>query len=515
MAKVLTGLAVLLVFSLPASAAPPAADASRIGRLSAPKAPEFQELYDYDHALSLTDSAYLYEIAIHRAHVVMLKEQQIISPTDAALILKGVGMVERRAKEEPALRQYLSFEKALIEAIGPVGGRMHTGRSRNDLANARNRLFYRDQINRVIESLIGLRMALVAKAQENLDTVMVVYTHRKQAQPITLGHYCMALAENVGKSIQRYEELYARMNLNPLGSAASAATGFPLDRARTTALLGFDGLVVNTIEGTAGWDHIAEFASDNALYMSSLGRLASEIQLWSSDESQMVELDPAFAGISSIMPQKKNPIALERTREASALTVGSLMGILASLNAIEYQHSAVRLVLEPRVIDAVVAATHAMTGVVRTLGLNKETLLSLASEGFSTMTELADLIVRESGLDFRDAHEIVAHVVMTAVFQRKNASEITLAMVEDAAKTVIGRTLGLSEQAVADALDPVKNVERRRGVGGPAPVAVQRMIDDTRKELAEQAERLRRRRAKIAEADRALESVVAQALRSS
>lgn len=512
-AVALATAAMLIVVSSPGSAAPPS-DASRIGVLSAPKAAEFQELYEYENAPSLTDASFAYEIDIHRAHVVMLAEQRIISAAEAAHILKGIEVVGRRSQQEPALRTYLVYEAALIKTIGRVAGKMHTGRSRNDLANARNRMFYRDQINRVIESLIGLRLVLAEKAQENLDTVMVVYTHRKSAQPVTLGHYCMALAENVGKSIQRYEELYARMNLNPLGSAASAGTGFAINRERTAELLGFDGLVINTIEGTAAWDHIAEFAADNSLYMASLSRLASEIQNWSSDESGMVELDASFSGISSIMPQKKNPIALERTREASALTLGSLMGILSSMNAIEYQHSAARLALDPKAIDAVVAATHAMTGVIRTLRPNKDRMLEYAAEGFSTMTELSDTIVRETGLDFRDAHEIVAHVVIGAISQGKNASAIDLQMVEEAANATIGRKLGLSQQALAGALDPLKNVERRAGVGGPAASSVQKMIDATSAEVARQADRLRERRARTRVAAEKLQSAVMRAVRS-
>ena len=176
---------------------------------------------------------------------------------------------------------------------------------------------------------------------------MVVYTHRKEAQPIALGHYLMAIAECLGKNIDRYKELYKRINQCPLGAAATAGTGWPINRKRTAELLGFESLVICTIEGVAGWDHIAEFAFDNAVFMSGVGRLASEIQLWSTDEYQMAELDPSFAGTSSVMPQKKNPEPLERTRLAAAGAMGPLVSILTSLNAIEYQHSAVRVGLDP------------------------------------------------------------------------------------------------------------------------------------------------------------------------
>lgn len=489
----------------------PAADASRIGRSAVPKAPEFQELYDFDAAAkTLGDATFPYETRVHRAHVVMLAERGIITRHDAALILHGLDVVDERAKGDAALRTYLPYEAALIKAIGPVAGRMHTGRSRNDLANTVNRMFYRDQLNRSIEALIALRLAVVNKAADNLDTVMVVYTHRKEAQPITLGHYLMAISESLGKSIDRYEQLYARMNQNPLGAAASAGTGWPLDRERTALLLGFDGLVVDTIEGTAGWDHITEFASDNAIYLSGLSRLASEIQLWSSDEYHSAELDPAFAGTSSIMPQKKNPDSLERTRQVAANSVGALVSILTSLNGIEYQHSVTRVPLEPRSLDAMMAATHAMTGVVRTLQPDKAQMLRYAAQNFSTMTDLADALVRESGIDFREAHEIIARVVNDAMARGKTADRIDVAMIQKAAQAQLGHPLRISPEAVREALDPARNVARRNGVGGPAPESVSRMIATARSQIAAEQTRLAERKAAVAAASSALDQAVAQ-----
>ncbi|HVI45120.1 MAG TPA: lyase family protein [Chitinophaga sp.] len=199
--------------------------------------------------------------------------------------------------------------------------------------------------------------------------------------------------------MDRYIELYARIDQCPLGSGASGGTAWPINRPQLAALLGFKGLVTNTIEGVAGWDHIAEFAADNCIYMSDLSRLASEVQLWSTDEYNVAELDNSFAGISSMMPQKKNPDALERTRKASALTAGQLTAILTSLNGIEYQHSGVRLMIEPQSLDAVLAASHTMTGVMQTLQVRKETMLKYARENYATMTDLADLLVQYGNLD--------------------------------------------------------------------------------------------------------------------
>lgn len=487
------------------------ADATRIGRSSVPKAAEFQELYDFDAAArTLPDATFPYESHLHRAHVVMLAEQGIITRSEAAQIIKGLEKVDRASATDPSLRTYLPYEAALIREIGPVAGKMHTGRSRNDLANAVNRMFYRDQINRTLEALIALRRTLVQKAEDNVDTVMVVYTHRKEAQPITLAHYLLGISESLGKSIQRYEELYARMNQNPLGSAAAAGTSWPLDRNRTAALLGFDGLVVNTVEGTAGWDHIAELASDNAIYLSGLSRLASEIQLWSTDEYRSAELDGAFAGTSSIMPQKKNPDSLERTRQIAANAVGGLTAVLTSLNAIEYQHSVARVPLDPRYIDALIAATHAMTGVVRTLHPDKPQMLKYAAENYSTMTDLADLLVKQGRIDFREAHEIIATVVVKAIDAGLRADQITAPMIESAATASLGHPLEITAAQVSDALDPAKSVERRNGIGGPGRKAVQQMITAAHADIASETARLVARRARVAASSERLGKEVAR-----
>ncbi len=455
------------------------ADATRIGRASGAKAPEFQELYDFDAAaLTLTGAVFPYDSKIHRAHVVMLAEQSILTPDEASRILRGLAVADACANNEPALRTYLPYEAALKREIGSVAGKMHIGRSRNDLANAGKRMFLRDQLLRTIEAVIALRESVVNKAADHLHTVMVVYTQRKEAQPITLGHYLMAISENLGKNLDRFRELYPRINQCPLGAAATAGTGWPLDRDRTADLLGFDGLVVNSIEGVAGWDHVAEFAFDNAIFLSGLSRLASEIQLWSSDEYQMAELDASFAGTSSIMPQKKNPDSLERSRKAAFAAMGPLVAILTSLNGIEYQYSAARVELEPRSIDAMIAATHAMTGVVRTLHPNKPQMLRYAAENYATMTDLTDMLVRRVGIDYREAHEIVARVVMTAIDRGIKANHIGLELVQEAAVAQTGQRIDVSAEEIADALDPVQNVARRNGKGMPAPDSVQAAIDE-------------------------------------
>lgn len=459
-------------------------DASRIGRTSGSKAPEFQELYDYEVSTkNLVNVTFPYQTLLHKAYVIMLAEQKIITHKEAKDILNGLLKVDKLAIENPSLRVYLPYEAQLIKEVGSIGGKMHIGRSRNDLDNTINRMFLRDQLLEIIESVIRLRTAIQSTALDHLETVMVIYTHRKEAQPGTLAHYLTAIDESLAKSLQRYFQLYERIDQSSLGSGASGGTSWNLNRYRVADLLGFNQLVVNTIEGVAGWDHITEFASDNAIFMSDLSRLASELQLWSTDEYNSAELDNSYAGISSMMPQKKNPDALERTRKAASITIGQLMSILTSLNSIEYQHSGVRVMLEPKALDALLAATHTMTGVISTLHVNKEIMLRYARENFSTMTDLADLLVRSANLDFRDAHEVIASVVSNAIREKKTADQITVTMVQTAAKIQLGHELTISEKQLQTALDPVKSVAHKTGTGMPAMSSVKEMISTGQKDV--------------------------------
>ncbi|WP_157676764.1 argininosuccinate lyase [Chryseobacterium sp. T16E-39] len=483
-------------------------DASRIGRTSVAKAPEFQELYDYETKNeTLADAMFPYQSYLHKGYVIMLAEQNIISKDEAKKILKGLQNVDELAENDPALRLYLPYESALIKEIGNLGGKMHIGRSRNDMDNTTNRMFLRDRLLDIISSLIQFRIELLSKASGHLNTVMVAYTHRKEAQPITFAHYLTAIDESFSKSLDRYIELYTRMDECPLGAGATGGTSWPINRARVGELLGFKGLVSNTIEGVAGWDHISEFASDNAIYMSSLSRFASEIQLWSTDEYRSVELNDAFAGISSMMPQKKNPDALERSRKAAANSVGQLMSILTSVNAVEYQHSGTRSPLEPKSLDAVLAATHAMTGLTKTLQVNKEQMLKYARENFSTMTDLADLLVRKNDIDFRDAHEIIADVVNLAITEKKTADKITIDMIKNVAAKR-NQKLNITNGELQEALDPVQIVTRKVGLGMPAPTAVQSMIDNGLKDISSKKAWLEKKQSDLQKSNDSLRKLI-------
>ncbi|MCW3978205.1 MAG: argininosuccinate lyase [Candidatus Bathyarchaeota archaeon] len=472
----------------------------RFGRARKPTAPEILEAREKrSRPTPLGVDSYYCQALIHRAHVVMLAERGILSMEESARILEGVKEVESDAEEDERLTSYMATEAALIGRVGEVGGRMHTGRSRNDLAQTQRRMYYRDRIEELIGAVLGLQKALLAVAKENLETVMSGYTHWRQAQPVTLGHYLVAHADAASRSLERLEEVYKRTNLNTLGSAAVAGTGWPVDRRRTMELLGFDGLLENSYDCVAAHDHVVELASAIAIHMTNLSRLADDLQIWSSDEFGMIDLDEAYAGTSSIMPQKKNPSSLEMVKGFASEAIGALMMTISSVKGVSYTNLGDRMPLEPVTIDTAVGATKVMAGVVSTLTPMREKMLFYA-RGFSTMTELADTLVRNHGLSFRQAHDVIASTTSRAISEGKTVDQITIDMVEEAALEGIGRELGISEEELRLAVNPIENVRRRKVVGGPAPEEVKRMIDDRRSKVDLEESRHRERQENLEKA---------------
>jgi argininosuccinate lyase len=455
------------------------AKGERFGRAKKPTAPEILEVLNKrSNPRSLEVASYYCQSLIHRAHVVMLHGQDILTRDETAKILRGIKEVERDAKDDNKLTSYMATETALIDKVGEVGGKMHIGRSRNDLAQTQRRMFYRDNIEKLIEAIIEYQKALLGKAQNNVDTVMSGYTHWRQAQPITLGHYLVAHVDAAIRSVERLEDLYKRTNLNTLGAGALAATGWNIDRNKTMELLGFDNICENSYDCVAAHDYVIEFTSAIMIHMSNLSRLAEDIQIWSSDEFGMIDLDESYAGTSSIMPQKKNPSSLEMIKGLAAESIGALVKVASSVKGVAYTNIGDRMALEPLIIETTIGCSKIMSGVISTLEPIKETMMSKVTKGFSTMTELADTLVRNHGISFRQAHDIIANITSKAFSEGKTAKDITVDMIEDAALTTIGESLDISEKELQLATDPFENVKRRSVIGGPAPKEVKRMIHD-------------------------------------
>jgi argininosuccinate lyase len=479
----------------------PKPDWERFGRARKAESPEITELNNWrKNPRSFEVASYYGQVLIHRAHTVMLAEQGIITTEEAKDILRGVKAVEKATAGDPSLVGYMSTETALIKHVGEVGGKMHIGRSRNDMGHAQRRIYYRDQTERLTGAVIEFQRQLIEKAEDNVETLMPGYTHIRQAQPVTLAHYILAHVEAASRTVERLEGAYARANLSTMGAAALAGTSWDVDRERMRELLGFDGLCENSTDAVATIDYVIELASAISIHLTQIGRLAEDLQIWSSDEYNMIDIDESYAGTSSIMPQKKNPLEFEYIKSYSAESIGNLVSTVASVKGVTYTNTVDRILLEPMALDTAVGSTKVMAGAVATLTPKREIMLKNLRDGFTTATDLADTLVRNHDLSFRQAHDIIVEVVVKALEEGKMAEEIGPEMVANASEKVIEKKLLVSTEELASALDPHQSLLGRNTVGGPAPESVMKMIANRKRAVSEQGKRHVERLKRVSEA---------------
>ncbi|MGI4877296.1 MAG: argininosuccinate lyase [Janthinobacterium lividum] len=417
------------------------------------------------------------DIAGSRAHATMLGHQGIVTAADAAAILAGLatiaaeydsgGLVEDLALEDI----HMHVESRLAELIGPVAGRLHTARSRNDQVATSFRLWVRDAIDAVDAGLSAFEAALLARAGEHAATVMPGFTHLQIAQPVTLGHHLMAYVEMTRRDRSRFADARRRMNECPLGAAALAGTSFPIDRSATAAALGFDRPTANSLDSVSDRDFALDFLSAATLTGLHLSRLAEEITLWASQMFGFVTLPDAFSTGSSIMPQKRNPDAAELVRGHSGRLLGCLTALSVTMKGLPLAYSKDMQDDKPPVFEAydlLALSLAAMTGMVETLVFNPGPMAAAAGAGFATATDLADWLVREGGVPFREAHHITGRAVKAA-----EAAGVGLADLSLDALQAIDRRI---DARVFDVLSVEASVASRTSHGGTAPVRVREAV---------------------------------------
>ena len=425
------------------------------------------------------------DIAGSRAHAAMLHEQGILSSQDHAAIDQGLHTIlsEIEAgdfKFSRALEDiHMNVESRLAELIGSAAGRLHTARSRNDQVAVDFRLWVRDQTDTAQAAIKALMTTFLDKAAEHADTLMPGFTHMQTAQPVTFGHHCMAYVEMLSRDLSRFADARARMNQSPLGAAALAGTGFNIDRHTTATALGFDSPTRNSLDSVSDRDFALEFLSAAAICATHLSRLAEEIVIWSTPQFGFVQLSDKFSTGSSIMPQKKNPDAAELVRGKVGRINGSLIGMLTVLKGLPLTYSKDMQEDKEGVFDAAETlelCLAAMNGMVSDMTINKPAMAAAAGSGFSTATDLADWLVREVGIPFRDAHHVTGRAVALAENKGCDLADLTL---EELQEIHSGITL-----AVFDVLSVEASVNSRKSFSGTAPDNVRQQIAYWRTQLA-------------------------------
>lgn len=417
------------------------------------------------------------------AHAKMLGKQGIISPEESEKIVAGLkiineeliaGKIEFDVKNEDI---HMNIESLLTEKIGPVAGKLHTARSRNDQVATDFHLWVKHRLPHVLESLTELQEELLTLATTHAGTIMSGYTHLQHAQPITYGHYLLAYFEMFQRDYERLEFNQKHTDILPLGAAALAGTTFPIDREFVASELGFDSIYHNSLDAVSDRDFALEFLSNAAILMMHLSRMAEELILWSTYEFNYIELSDDFSTGSSIMPQKKNADFAELVRGKTGRSYGALMGLLTTMKSLPLAYN--KDMQEDKeqvfdIMDTVLASVKVFTGMLSGLTVHKERMLATTQDDFSNATELADYLATK-GVPFREAHAIVGQLVLTGIQSKMPLQKMSLSDLQAVAPQI--------EEDIYDKLQSETAVNRRTSLGGTAVENVKKEIVRNKKVL--------------------------------
>ena len=437
-------------------------------------------------------------IEVDVAHAVMLAEQGILARENACLILRALNELNRdeifAARYDGSCEDlFFYLQRRLSEMCGEdVAGRLHTARSRNDIDVTIYRMRLRRDLLALIRAAMDLRRALLDQAALHHETTIPAYTHTQPAQPTTLAHYLLAMAEVLGRDIARLQRAFENANHSPLGACAITTTGFAIDRARTAELLGFEGVAENSYAAISAVDYLTEAMGAVAVAMVDVGRFAQDFLLMATREFGFLRLSDGYVQISSIMPQKRNPVALEHVRALASCALAEAQSVFTVVHNTPFGDiNDAEDDLQPlvwRALHDARRATALFAAVLSSAQFNVDRLRERASEDFITVTELADALVRHEGLAFQTAHRIVAafvrrtQSVLEAIQTPADSLHIELVaqaahrLLQEAAREVIGRTLSVSPEVVRASLDPTSFVGVRNVTGGPAPTETRRAL---------------------------------------
>jgi argininosuccinate lyase len=429
-------------------------------------------------------------MAANEAHVLMLHATGILSTDHSARLLDAIRAATEAGPDavayEPHVEDlFFQIESRFIETTGPdAGGNLQIARSRNDLDAVMCRLMLRDRILNTEQLVLDLRATLIALIEQHVDTIMPGITHTQPAQPTTLAHYLLGVLGPLERDSQRLRAAYGRVNRNPLGAAAFTTSSFPIDRAKTAEMLGFDGIVVNGYDAVGGADHMLESTQALVTMAASLGRFVSDLLIWARYEVGIIRVAEAFVQISSIMPQKRNPVVFEHIRSRIGYVLGDANTVLNMVHTAAFGDTVD--VEDPiyvplaRSFASAAAVLTLLNVVLQTVEINTDLLRARAGEGFTTTTALADALVQDMHLPFRTAHAITARAVKQAI---AGDGQITSQIVSRAAAEVTGQAIETDSAWLAQQLDPAAFVAARAVPGGPARPAVEQALADARTRL--------------------------------
>lgn len=439
---------------------------------------------DFNATIMIEQRNCPFDIKGSQAHATMLGRQGIISTEDAQTICQGLEQVAQEIRDGKFIFRtadediHMAIEKRMTEIVGPVGGRLHTARSRNDQTTVTTKMMLRHTIREVQEAIRALQAEFVETAEKNMDVIMPGYTHMQTGQPILFSHWMMAFFWMLERDFTRFDNLYTRMGRCPLGSAALAGTDFPIDREFTAKALGFDAPTDNSIDSVSDRDHMCEFNACAAMCQMHLSRLSEELVTFSTQDFKFIELSDDFCTGSSIMPQKKNPDIAEKIRGKTGRVYGNLMAMLTIMKGLPLAYNTDLSEDKEQVfdsIDTLLTSLRIMAPMIAKMAVNGEKTRRNADLGYSNATDLADYLARK-GVPFRDAHHIVGSMVNYCIKQGKRLDDLTMEEYRQFNDKI--------EEDIRHEIALETCVKARKSFGGTAPEAVRHQIGTAREVLA-------------------------------
>jgi argininosuccinate lyase len=437
----------------------------------------------FNASLSFDRRLYAQDIEGSKAHCRMLAKQGIIKDEEASIMIEALSEIKREIERGQVdfHRAYEDIhtlvEKRLVEKVGSLGEKLHTGRSRNDQVALDTRMYVREVVERMQSLVKEMQEALIHLAEENMDVIAPGYTHLQRAQPILISHHLLAYYEMLKRDLDRLHETRKRTNVLPLGSAALAGSTFNLDREMVARELGFEAVSANSMDAVSDRDFLLDFLFAAAVLMMHLSRLSEELVIWSTREFSFVHLPDAFCTGSSIMPQKKNPDLPELVRGKTGRVYGHLMGLLTTLKGLPLSYNKDMQEDKEALFDSVDTVEQCLTvmsRLLREMTFNKEVMRNAVDEGYLAATDLADYLTGK-GMTFRQAHEVVGKMVLYAMERKKELGQLTLKELKGFSPKI--------DKEVYGWLDPDSCIDRRNIIGGTGKAAVKRALEKAREEM--------------------------------
>ncbi|UCD77905.1 MAG: argininosuccinate lyase [Desulfobacterales bacterium] len=480
---------------------------------------EISEFYANEVLLPTTlveyDQGFKEMILLNKAHAIMLLEAQIIEKQAAVMILEGLDRVWRELKRDDldgAYEElYFNVQKFLFDRVGvEMGGKLHTGRSRNDIYAVLTRMEVRRSLWEVMQRVIDLQQVLTDGAAQDLDTVITGYTHRMPAQPITIGHFYLGVFSAFHRDFIRLQNAYRCTNISPYGSAALAGTGFAINRQRQCELLGFEKLLINSLDGVGARDFVLEAEAAFAIMMSNLSRVAQDLYVWSGDEYGVYVPGAPVSLISSIMPQKKNPDSLEMAEGKAGHALGSFVSAFSAIKNTPFSFS--QDLLEASVMyweghSQTLQALGLLCETIKCSAFNRQRARHLAKNNFSTITALADFLVQKFKIPFWQAHDILGDMVRRVHDSGRMMDGLTSGLLKEVAQEIFQLNLNVDDEEIQTCLDPAKNVQAKISEGSPGRKSVEQMLSEANGNLSQEKNWLQKEMQRVESAYQQIDDV--------